>query len=878
MFSRAPLAAAALLSAAGILLRMSGSLPLPVGGSIAALLLLSGSIPRSRSTRPSRLGLIATDLLLAAGFLALGGFCSAASDLHARHHVSALLAEDPGPIGPMDAQGTIDAEPTRRPPPEEGCSIDLALSRLVMGGAESTASGTVRVHVPPPPEGVDDPCLLGAGDRVKIATTIAAPRSFRNPGALDYSLFLRSRGIDAVGRSPSARLVKVSGRAGPVRRAITWTRRSILASIGRAFEASNESAAPGISGALLLGARDGIPRDAERTLQAAGTSHLLAVSGFNVAVIAGAIWLVLRRSRIGPDARSVAVAFVIGAYLLLTGREPSVERAVLGSLLYIAGLLSGRRVSVLNVVGAAGLVLLAANPAAVHDASFQLTFATTFGLAAFSSSLAGRIPGPAWIGSIVAVNVTAFAASAPLVAYLFNRLAPGAIPANFVASPLMALALLIAAFLPFADLATRALGTLGIVFMPGLAPPEALAWISTRAIEAVLLVSTLVARTPFLSLFCTTPPVWAPAGFLAAGAIAALAADRGRARSLCLWSACALGAVGLWPWERGGVAAHPASAPARDLHGLRATFLDVGQGSSALIESGPGLRLLMDGGGFARSGFDVGERVVGRALFTMGVRRLDAIAVSHGDFDHAGGLFSILEMFPGRELWISSASQDRLEMAWLVRRALACGRTVRLLERGRAFWFGDARVEVLHPPRGAIDLPDNDRSLVLRISAGGRSLILPGDIERAAEEAVAPILKPSDLLLAPHHGSRTSSTLPFVAAARPSFTIVSSGASNRWGHPHVEVIESLESIGSTVIRIDQEGAIRVELRPDELPAASRSGSSHPITARRTLDAGLGMEGPQRCAMGTTDVMRFTPTGWRRWSAPPPARRPGPCPE
>jgi ComEC/Rec2-related protein len=548
VFSRAPLAAAAFLSAAGILLRTAGDLSLAVSGSVAASLLLSGWWLGSRSARPSsitgsrpyphslagRLVHVAGEALLAAGFFFLGGFCSSASDLHARRHVFNLLAEAAGPIGPVDAEGEIASEPARRPAPEEGCSVDLALSSLVTRGVGSTASGTVRIHVPPAPEGVNDPCLLGTGDRVRIATTLVSPRSFGNPGALDYSLFLRSREIDAMGRAPSARLVTISETAGPIRRAITWTRRSILASIEGAFDASRDNAAAGISAALLLGARDGIPRSAERTLQAAGTSHLLAVSGFNVAVIAGAIWLVLRRSRLAPGARSVTVATVIVVYLLLTGGEPSVERAVLGSLVLIAGILFGRRVSILNVVGVAGLFLIAARPSSVHDASFQLTFATTFGLAAFVPSLARGIPGAAWIRSAVAVNLTAFASSAPLVAYLFNRVAPGAIPANLVASPLMALALLIAAILPIADLGTRALGAIGVAFTPGLAPPEALAWISARAIDTVILVSDLTARVPFLSLLCTTPPVWAPAGCLALAAVAALAADRGRARSFCL--------------------------------------------------------------------------------------------------------------------------------------------------------------------------------------------------------------------------------------------------------------------------------------------------------------------------------------------------------
>jgi competence protein ComEC len=811
-----PLAAAAILFAAGLLVppRSGG----PAAGAVAAALLAAGALLlRDRRRGPA---LRAGGALVLASFLPLGLLARAAGASRGPDRVTRLLARH-GEIfaTAVEVEGVLGRDPAPRSPPDDGCSLEVALVRIRGGRLSLPASGTVRIHAPPPPEGVADPCALARGTRIRAAAALSAPRSFGNPGAVDYAALLRARGIDAVGRASGARLVETIAPPPPLDRVLGRVRGFVVGSLEDAFREGAGGRGAGIARALLLGDRAGVAREDERALQAAGTSHLLAVSGFNVAVVAAAARALWRIVRPAPGPLAVLVGASLLAYLALTGREPSVERAVAGAILHLSGLLLGRRGAPLNTVGAAGLLLAAAAPAAVHDASFQLTFVAAGALAAFAPSAAASLPGPRWLAASIGVNAVALAATSPLTASLFNRVTPGALAANLAASPLMALALLATAAIPAARIVGAALGLVGVEFREGLAPAAILARSASLAVEAALGASRAASAVPGASYLCVTPPGWLTSGALAAGAAAALAWRRGptrpgrgsidfpRAAAAAFLAGTVLSCL---PGE--GILGRERDAPARS--GLRLTVFDVGQGSASLIETPGGARLLVDAGGFARSALDVGERVVGRALLSLGVRRLDAVAVSHGDFDHAGGMRAILEMFPGGEIWVAAAERDAGRLGPLLDAAARRGRALRLLAAGRSFEFSGARVEALHPPRTGGGLGANDRSLVLRVEAGGRALLLPGDVESAGEGALLDRLAPCDAILVPHHGSRTSSTLPFLRAAGAAWGIVSCGASNRFGHPHPEALARLAAARTRVLRTDRDGAVRITLPPD----------------------------------------------------------------
>jgi competence protein ComEC len=255
--------------------------------------------------------------------------------------------------------------------------------------------------------------------------------------------------------------------------------------------------------------------------------------------------------------------------------------------------------------------------------------------------------------------------------------------------------------------------------------------------------------------------------------------------------------LSVWPWLR----------PTETM--LRVTFVDVGQGDAALIELPEGPRLLVDGGPGGARRFDVGERVLAPFLWNRPLGHLDAIALSHWDVDHSGGLAAVLARFSVGEFWESGRAAPGAPETVA---ALARSRIPRrVLGAGQRLWLGRALVSVLGPAAGP-PLAANDESLVLRLDWRGVSLLLPGDLGPRGEALLLERGAPLRVLVlkVPHHGSRFSSSAPLLQAARPLVAVVSVGARNPFRHPSPEALGRLEAAGARVYRTDRDGAVILE--------------------------------------------------------------------
>ena len=246
---------------------------------------------------------------------------------------------------------------------------------------------------------------------------------------------------------------------------------------------------------------------------------------------------------------------------------------------------------------------------------------------------------------------------------------------------------------------------------------------------------------------------------------------------------------------------------------MRVLFLDVDQADATLVQLPGGRSLLVDAGGVVRGSFPVGERIVAPALWHAGVRRLDYLALTHGDPDHVGGAEAILKDFRPREVWegVPVPRSERLRNLQAI--ALA-GRTAwRRLQTGDVIRLGGGEIRVWHPPRPDWERPRvrNDDSLVLELRHGAVSVILPGDVGAAVEPTLRSLipLAPVRILKVPHHGSRNSSTPQFVKAMKPAVAIISAGRHNPFGHPNLDVVRRYNAAGAVVLQTSEVGSVSV---------------------------------------------------------------------
>ena len=705
-------------------------------------------------------------------------------------------------VTPTEIQGrALDVESL----PDGRTALVVRLKRVTFPGRPPRRLRLERPIVArvtaPLPEDPDGPAPR-PGDLVEMTARIGRPRNFRNPGAFDYLAYLRARRIDLVGSVKSALLLRVvPGRREAIAGLLPEARRAIVAALGRAAGHGEETTAALLS-ALLVGERDDLPGDFEETLVRAGVYHIVALSGFNVALVAGMVSFLLRLLHLPPGARRCLLAGVILAYWSIARTSGSMSRAVLMALVYLLGCVVARRVSGIGSMASASVILLVGGPGWMHDAGFQLSFAATLGILVAASSPDGSRPRSAaggrsartrwlgaagtWLASSARVSAAALAGTALLSARHFQALTPIAIVANLFAVPLAAalLVLGIGAALLEAIWRTAASGLLGACgLLAGL-------------LERLCVIANAI---PWGSFYVMPPPWLLVVPGLLALAVIGFGRPGARRTALVILLAALTLTAG-----RGRL-----SAPSGR---LEVVLLDVGQGDAIVVRYPGGTTMLVDAGGFARSSFDVGARVVAPALRAMGILELDILAITHAHRDHIGGAPAIVRQLSPAAIWLGRMPGDDATVRGLL--DLAAHRRIPVLfpRRGVQILIDGTEVEVHNPGRGAQSASgvSNDDSLVLRLGLGQRHVLLTGDLEQPGEAAMIGEGRDlaADLLKLPHHGSRTSSSERFLMRVRPRTAAVSVGAANPWGHPDRDLVDRLAAAGIALLRTDRDGAVR----------------------------------------------------------------------
>jgi competence protein ComEC len=621
----------------------------------------------------------------------------------------------------------------------------------------------------------EPPLALEPAMSLELTLRLKPPHGLMNPGAFDFERWLFVGGFGATGYVRSGHPAET---VPSLRRAWLELRRKLAAKIAAAVESDDARA---LLIALAIGERSGFTDRHWQTFRRTGTSHLVAISGLHIGIVATWLFLLIRRLCLrgsswlaAHDLEIAAAVSLAGAalYAAIAGFSVPTQRALIMVTVAMLALVSRRQVAPSAGLGAALLFVLVCDPLAPIGASFWLSFVAVAVLLTLGMqrSLAPR---RAWTVRVTAALRTQWAVSLgllPFAALYFGEVSLLAPIVNLVAIPLFALLLV-----PLTLVATvvLAISPVGGGLLSLLAP---LADAIYAALEAVAAFGWSLVTLFDLGIVSR--------GLLIVAAALALPVHRLPSRYLGSLAAVAVLVV----------------APARPSAGsLRLTIFDVGHGLAALVET-QAHTLLFDTGARYRSGFDAGRDIVLPALRRQGIDRLDAIIVSHADNDHAGGLDAIRQRFPetllatGPDLQRPDATACRSGDAWL--------------------WEG-VRFSILHPPNGH-GLTGNDGSCVLRVESGGGSVLLTGDIEHRGEAALVSSAAElaATVVVVPHHGSSTSSTAAFVERVMPQYAIVSAGYLNRWGFPKPEVVDRWRRSGGRVLITSELGAIHVTIASD----------------------------------------------------------------
>lgn len=639
----------------------------------------------------------------------------------------------------------------------------------------------------------------------------------------------------------------------------------------------------GLASGILIGLRDRVDRELAAAFTTAGVSHVVAISGWNIAIVAAAIGALA--GRLGRRRRSVVTILAIVAYVAFAGASASVVRAAAMAGVVLLARESGRAGRAAAALGWAATLLLLSDPALINDAGFQLSSLATAGLIAWATPVTawmervGRGRVPRWLAESLGVSLAAQAATLPIVLASFGRLAVLSPLVNLAVVPLVAPAMAVGLVALGAGVAVSA----GVPAAIGaiLAAPG---WVVLRVLVAIV---QFAASLPFASVTLEPPFDTAAAGLSVAG-LAGLTWWRRRSgahrhHAPVVPTAAGNGVPGpSMTSRRGGTAVRRhalervmvvalllavsvagAVALARPGGVARVSVLDVGQGDAILVEGTRGGRLLVDGGPDPDRLLVALDRRI-----PPWDRRIDTIILSHPHEDHVAGLALLLDRYevervlepgmqgpgPGYAAWLAVLSGAGRPQ----RTGIAAGDRLTVDEISmRVLWPLRDRVPV-DPPDGGTAI--NNVSVVLDGQVGDRRFLLMGDVEEAIDpELLAAGLPRIDFLKVAHHGSRTATTQAFVDAVRPKVAVASAGAGNPYGHPTRATLERLASVGSRVLRTDRDGTVVIGFEASGLtvrtegPRAPRP-TPRP-TAARAASSADGVASPRfQCAIPVTALI------------------------
>lgn len=686
--------------------------------------------------------------------------------------------------------------------------------KILVGEKEVSVAGRLKVTV------YDPELILNYGDIIKVTGRLKIIRGFKNPGIFDYSKYIAREGIrTSLSMGKKENILKTGTGGNPVLKIIFILREKIRMAITKNI--SEPSA--GILKAMVIGDTGTLTNEVRDTFNAAGVTHILSISGSHLGFIAFISFFIIRYllihlpnhlllklsvhiipSKIAALCTSLTIIF----YTLLSGSETATVRSLIMALVYLLAILTEQDDNPVNTFVLAILLVLLWNPQALFDISFQLSYMAVFSMLItvkrfYKKETKEGIP---WWENyckkfllLILLTISATIATAPVTAHYYNQITWTGIISNLIVVPYAGFIILPVGL--FTALLT-------LIFNTDVMP---LAWLDNVFVNIFYSVIEVFAKFPFSIIYTPSPGIVLIISIYLL-ILSLLFLRNSHSRYLLPISILLILIT---------VGCNRYKEDYRD--SLRITFLDVGQGDSALIEFPDKTRMLIDGGGTFSETFDIGRSVIAPYLWNNGnngfpgIRKVDYVVSSHPQLDHIEGLFYVIDKFNTGEVWTNGS--DNTASFKLRKIIQSKGLKEVVIDRdSEERMIGGCKVKFLNPPveKGSIKI--NNLSIVMRVLCKGTSTLFTGDIEASAMEEIATnksILE-STIIKVPHHGSKGSIEDSFISAVNPEIAIISAGYQNQFHHPSPLTISAYENKGTSVYRTDLSGAVIIQAENGKL--------------------------------------------------------------
>jgi competence protein ComEC len=721
--------------------------------------------------------------------------------------------------GKLAIEGVIIESPDSYP---DKNVLVVSAERIFKEDSYLPVSGNIRLVVPAD-------LNFHYGDFIRCHTALKNINSFRNPGGFDFAKYLNRQGIYATGF--------VANEAGIIllRENSAFYLKSLLESFREYLKQIIYKNAPPVQReiieAMTIGNQNGIPADVRDNFNKTGTSHILSISGLHISMVATMAFffmlLLLKSSEYlllrfnGLKAAAIGAFALVLVYALIAGMGVTVVRSALMALIFLIALISGKQKDLYSALSFAALIILVISPEALFDISFQLSFMAVLSLIyivpRFQDISLDRLSFlPVWGKSIlryiylsVIVCISATIGTLPIIVYYFNRVSLITIIANLIAVPLLGtLALAVSMFF-----------VLSAFFSPVVA--GFFIKLTSFFVEISVYIINKLASLQWSSVAFTKPSIPEIVIFylfiFLLLAFIATRKDEGQKKGFLSQHPSLIKSLLICTLIFFATDAAFLAFKDKFSTDLKVTAIDVGQGSSILVRFPGGENMIVDGGGFADSTFDMGKLVLAPYLYHERISKIDIVVITHPHPDHYSGLLYILNNFAVREVWTTGQEADDEKYLELLRSIRQKGiklinSSAQLAERN----FNGSTVNILWPLKiltskmNGDSFEDlNDTSLVIKIKYGNVSFLITGDISANIEKLLIKSGKDlrSEVLIVPHHGSVHSSSIDFIKKVSCKYAIVSAGKANVFKHPHPITLDRYKTIDAKIMRTDQDGAI-----------------------------------------------------------------------